>query len=523
MKMTKIKRFLLVPKQDLARNQENETLVKKVFFWVILFGLMAHGFAFSNQFYSHDSIIELNALTEYNSSSAVKISVGRFLQPVVYHFRGALAAPWLIGCLSLIWVALATTLLAKIFRFSNLFLVAGLLTTSVSYASTNATYIHESDMFMLALLFAVLTAYFISLGSYGYCIAPVALMLSCGLYQAFLSVAVVLVEILILRSIMEGKSDKDIIKQSIFSVISLLSGVILYYTVYKLVLVVTGIPALDSYNAIPDLKTLITGFFTPEITQLFASIYLNFIRFLITPITGYPTLVPVINIVLVMIFLVNMGIILTQSTKSAVKTVVFCSILLLLPFTMNLSHFLSGGTHTLMEYAFLLPYLLLLLMIEHLRKSQNIPKLCSQMVSLCLAFIVMGNMIYSNQLYLKKEMSYDNTLLTMNRVITKIEEQEEYVLGETPVMFVGLLESSGLAPTSYLFQNLTGLGAYHHQFSLTYYYTYPSYFLNVLCYPINIVYEQEIRDSEVVGEMPIFPQSGSVQMVDSVIVVRLGA
>lgn len=238
--------------------------------------------------------------------------------------------------------------------------------------------------------------------------------------------------------------------------------------------------------------------------------------------TGYLEMTPSANFIIGWIFVISTAVIFYQQRKSPVKIIVFLLIVLLLPFSMNISHFLSGMTHRLMEYAFGMPYLLLLLMLPQVHETIKKKFLLSGMTSIALLTLIMSNIVYGNQLYLKKEMAYDNTLLTMNRVITNLEAMDDYVVGYTPIMFVGDLEASSVVSEPYLYRHLEGgLGVYKHHFSLTYYSTYPSYFMNILCYPMKIVYDQDIRDMEEVDKMPRFPDNGYIQRIGSVIVVRL--
>ena len=78
---------------------------------VFLFGLLAHGYAFTNFTVSHDSLNEmfLSGDIRYAAGSVAdwKISLGRFLYPAYRAvFSGGAGTPWLSGVLSLVWVSL---------------------------------------------------------------------------------------------------------------------------------------------------------------------------------------------------------------------------------------------------------------------------------------------------------------------------------------------------------------------------------------------------------------------------------
>ena len=120
---------------------------------VFLFGLLAHGYAFTNFTVSHDSLNEmfLSGDIRYAAGSVAdwKISLGRFLYPAYRTvFSGGAGTPWLSGVLSLVWVSLAVYLVSRLFSVDNALLLAvtgALFVTNVSYSALAATYIYDLD------------------------------------------------------------------------------------------------------------------------------------------------------------------------------------------------------------------------------------------------------------------------------------------------------------------------------------------------------------------------------------------
>ena len=53
------------------------------------------------------------------------------------------------------------------------------------------------------------------------------------------------------------------------------------------------------------------------------------------------------------------------------------------------------------------------------------------------AVLLVQNVTIANTAYVKKELDADATLSTMTRVADQLEQREDYVLGETPVAFIG--------------------------------------------------------------------------------------
>lgn len=186
---------------------------------VFLFGLLAHGYAFTNFTVSHDSLNEmfLSGDIRYAAGSVAdwKISLGRFLYPAYRAvFSGGAGTPWLSGVLSLVWVSLAVYLVSRLFSVDNALLLAvigALFVTNVSYSALAATYIYDLDGDMLAMLLAVCAAYLLLRGTLRRrALAVIPIVGSLALYQAMISVTVSLVMIACILRLLESESVKAV-------------------------------------------------------------------------------------------------------------------------------------------------------------------------------------------------------------------------------------------------------------------------------------------------------------------------
>jgi hypothetical protein len=140
-----------------------------------------------------------------------------------------------------------------------------------------------------------------------------------------------------------------------------------------------------------------------------------------------------------------------------------------------------------------------------------------------ICFLLLSNIIYANQAYLWKDLAWQNTMSTVNRIIDRMEQTDGYCVGETPVAFVGGLYASELWHERDGFE-ISGTGLSDFNFVFTYYDTYKWYFDYVLAYPINFIEEEELEEwsvNEEVIEMPPFPENGSVKIINGTMVVKL--
>lgn len=144
---------------------------------------------------------------------------------------------------------------------------------------------------------------------------------------------------------------------------------------------------------------------------------------------------------------------------------------------------------------------------------------------LLMAILLYGNVRFSNGMYMKKDLEYDAYLSLMTRVVGRIEAEEGYVPGETPVVIVGLPENlNTMIPGFKDYWNVTGMlktdVVYADERS-----RYQAYFDHVMNTPIKLAEAaqwNEVRQWEDVREMPCYPADGFLRFYDNVLVVKLG-
>ena len=103
------------------------------------------------------------------------------------------------------------------------------------------------------------------------------------------------------------------------------------------------------------------------------------------------------------------------------------------------------------------------------------------------------------------------------RIIDDIEDVEGYEPGVTPVRFAGALDRSDyMEPVIYL-KDVTVNGNYNTPF--TYERSLPFYLKHYLDVKIN-VYDAPVS-SDVLANMPSYPNEGSIQFVDDILVIKI--
>ncbi len=512
--MKKIKLFL--EKTDKILKKSISKIDRKTLIFVMLitfiFGFAAHGFAFMNDFYSHDSLEWFNQGTE---EIEIKNSSGRIFQEPIINLRGSVTVPLLLGILSLFWMGLSAYLIIKTFKIKNkicMSLLTMLLVSNISYTLINATYMHETDIYNLALLLSVIPVYLYVINKkLAYIIGPLCIMIMCGIYQSYLTVTLLLFILLIIKNILEKTKFKDNILCGLTCIGISLVGLILYQIALNISVQFFGVVLSTDYN---DLGTIYNFLNVNLFTNLYDTYY-YFAKNVIYPYTYMENifLVGLTLIVLVFSFIILLQVI--KKRKIEKKNIILLFILILLtPLACNFLYFMTAGhTHKLMITSFILIYTLIFVLFSY-RKSTYILSM-KNVCYVIIGLIIFNASVYSNTMYLEKELNMQSTLANMNRVIYDLEQLEDYKLGKTKLVFIGSTKEKKLGDDRPGFDKIKGTGSTGST-SVLKGANYESYFEHILNYPINDNTTEEIYEKykNEIKEMSSFPDKGYIKKID---------
>ncbi|MDD7175289.1 MAG: glucosyltransferase domain-containing protein [Clostridiales bacterium] len=506
--------------------------VRRIALYTLFFVVIMHGCRYCMTMFSHDSLA-----FAANADRAWQISLGRFMQPVYWKFRGHVGAPYIVGLMSFAWLFLSVLLVSNILKLQSnvsIFLLTGTMTGSIALVSSNATYIYLSDIYLLA-LFLNVAAVWLCVEKKGWMrlFAPIILAVSAGLYQAYLQVFVVLVMIWAVLEILEKGDVWRIIASCLASMAALLIGIALYLLAFKLVLGVTGIVPEDGYNGM----TGIGDYAEYDLAALFRGTLLYPVQYMLRGIGKDSYVVILGRATLLVVALASTGFILLKKRRRWPLTLSVLLILFLLPAGMNCMYFVSKGLiHDLIIYSYCFADVYAVAVSElawktaeesgDIQKERKCPawlvKTAACLLPTILCILLFDKTIYANQLYLKKQLEYDATQTVMTRVLDRIEQTDGYVVGETPVKFIGTLDGSPLAKRRKAFLNSYVVTGAWSNYALTYYGTFWHYFEVILGYPIQpFKGELDASQAKMAEQMPAFPAKGSVEIVDGVLLVKL--
>lgn len=506
--------------------EKYNTLIKCVIFTFII-GMLAHSYMYFNNAVSNDS---LNEFITWDNVRQFKSETGRGL--VVFYLqyiRGIITVPYLVGFFSLIYISISLYLISKIFDIKSditLLLISTIMVLNMTVISLTATYIHDLDVDMLAMLMATLSIYLLTKYNKGYIYGIIPLTISLALYQAYISLAITLVIFKFILELINKKDSSEVLYYGAKCILMIIGAGVFYLILVKIIVSVTGIEITKGkYNSIAKLLTL-----TPEnLVVYIKNTWIYTVGKLINP----PTIlnenlnITIHIILLLLIFYFMIKKIITNKLKFK-SILVVAIIVIITPIVMNISRVLMRDfSHDVMHYSIFMIYLLPLIFVDREINVGDFIKFKNKAyiiaILLIISFIMFGNFRFANTAYLIKDFEQDANMSLFIRINYDMNNVDEYKDGDTPVAFVG-------RPLNQIRRNrdftlrITGMSR-----SFVPYYSYSerykAYFNYILMMDTVFVSEKEIdriREDQRVINMPVYPSKDSIQMVDGVLVVKIG-
>jgi len=182
---------------------------KTAFFASLILGLLIHMPIMLQDIPNHDGLDSMH----FDQNM---ITSGRWFLTVACGISSYYTLPWLIGVLSVLYLAVTCVLLTEFLEIKDtaiIVLVSGLLVSFPALAST-FSYVFTMDGYMMALLLAVASVLLTKKYKWGFLVGSLCLACSMGTYQAYLPFAVLLCIYGIVRIAMEVGSVSEKIKRS---------------------------------------------------------------------------------------------------------------------------------------------------------------------------------------------------------------------------------------------------------------------------------------------------------------------
>ena len=488
-------------------------------------GFFAHGFVLVNISVSHDAVFDFYDALEAHQH---QIGLGRILEPLYRELTASgLLMPWSLGIVAFFWLGIAVFLVCKLFHLSEkmeVLLTAGIMTVNISVTAIAAAYTPWLAADMFALFLAIACVYCWDLyakqrhAKY-LLFGAAAIIISLSVYQCYLAVTVVLMILLSIQKLIRKDGAVNVFRDGCIGVGMIIAGGIGYYVFMKLICSLVETPLAEGYY---DSVTNLWDNQESMVQRLICCLREEVTHFFAKDENIYPY--QAIWIVNILIFGVCVCLIVRLAKQIHGKFekrewLLLVLLAAVLPFAAYMMRLLNTSVHDLMCYSVWLLYLLPVLLQKWTSGEKVTDSKFCIAIAVLLSFIIFSYIQTDNAVYVKKEVESKATLSLMTEVMAQVEQMAGYVPGETEVTFVGDI--------SEILQNLPGtarvegVSGCNKPTAITYPGTYQAYFDHILLRNVKMIFEGApgIEDAEVM-QMPSYPQSGYVQVVDQVVVVK---
>ncbi len=498
--------------------------IRLTYLTAVVLGLLTHLYMFTNKFTNHDDLNQM-FYADYGKAS------GRWLLPSLLRLDGNISMPWLIGVLSILCLAgvpCVVVALLRIRRPLGCVATAALLVTFPGVAATFG-FMFSADAYCVSLLLAALGAYLaVRRGWLGSLLGAAAITLSLGIYQAYFPVAAALMVGALLFETLDGTASlRALVGKGLRLVLTLAGALLAYLVVVQLT---TRDSGLTDYEGISDMGRISLG----ELPRLVALSYWKYVAFFLRDDWNCHAAVLGKAFLLTALVSLALGVLLLQRRGlGGGKTVLALCLGGLYPLAAALIYVMvpKGYVHIHMLYGMVLLLVAPLALMEYAGPqlqdrggTRAFHAIASWVILLTLFLTAYSYGVTDNNAYLKADLGMRQCAAYSNRLLERVEAAQGYEPG-MPVVLVGsTTREAGLSPTPELdTADLVGIFDMGDLRSFFTYRHFLRYYLGFSqpVYTGESPLAQRFAATQQVQAMPLYPQEGSVEVLDGAVVVKL--
>ena len=485
----------------------------------LVFGFLAHGFAFTNKLVNHD---EVQCLF---SKGATLVS-GRWGLGALDSVFPNVSMPWIYGVITIALLAISVCFLVSVLRIRCKWmqvLAAGLVLTFPSLTGTFG-YLFTSSSYGAAFLLAVGSVWLLQHRSGRYWLGAILCMvLSLSIYQAYVSLSAAILVLVLIRQLLDGEDTAAVFRRGIAYVLFLILSLGLYFGLTQLIL---GLKHVQMGTYAADSLTFGLRSLPGNIAYAYRSFFLNFREDALGLIpTGFSRGVHLVLMLCAALLLVLR---VRAMRRDAAFWLLLAALIGVFPLAVNCMYLFTApeSIHTLVLYSFVCVYLLVLVLADGALVKPAAGKwaefgrrVALNTAVLLSAVIIFVNICIANASYLNLHLRYENAYAFYTSLIGDIKQSPEFTEG-TKLAVIGTWDDPDFYGEHLNFTNcLTGVtgfkpDSYSKERFLQYY----------LGFTVLFASEEErsaIEASPEFAEMPVYPYYGSLRKIGDVMVVKL--
>lgn len=405
---------------------------KTAFLSTILIGILVHMYKFSNTLLITDSLSNFYATQNILPS-------GRWFLEIACAPSTFFDLPWVTGLFSLFWIAATTVVIVDLFRMDNpvQIMLTGALLVTFPTVTEIFFYQYTADGYMLAMFLAALSVRLTTIEQRKiryWILAAVCLACVCGIYQTYVSFALMLMLGYWITILLDGKyNGKTCLLWGLAQAGLYAVSMVLYFVIWKICMAVQHTVPTD-YQGIDDLGSMSLGSYIIAAKSAVVQFLDFFLNGLLSANRNINTWL-VLNI----LFLIGFAAILLVSFfrlkvfKDKLRTVLIALAVVCAPFASFLWLFASENVSYLgmrMKHCFCIVYILAAVLYEKYARLQWKNVAAVLLSALCMMHALTANIQYYNmQQYWNKSMSAATEIVTRIHAIDSGKAKYLVVVG----------------------------------------------------------------------------------------------
>ena len=487
--------------------------------------LFIHLYKFTNTLPNHDSIYN------YYSDQNV-LGSGRWAVSLACGISSYWDLPWIIGLFSCVFISLTAIVIVMLFQIDNPILIG--LTGALLAASPATTetffFLYTADGYMIAMCLAALAVYLSRIEETRKArlfLSGLCICISCGIYQAYVSFALLLAICYLIDSLLQNKHSKQdclrwILRQAMIYIASLAA----YYAIWKVCMYFSGTVA-NNYQGISEVGKLSVGLLANGLLRSIKTVILYFLQYDILS-HGF-NLYSVLSVLFLLVFAVGL---LISSFKSGIWgrkwAVILLAICLVAIIPFSCIWFFTSAS---VEYRpMMLQSLTVLFVLTALLYERWAISAAKNAVCLFLILTVFSNALMANVCYFYMHYCYERTYAEGVEMMSEIHDlQDVYEFDKIAVVgtriydvqFVNFDTETGMRTNT---GEIHILSVYLEKTLLfdsdrTTKYLYATFGLDLEV--VDDMQMNELLANKEVQDMGCWPAGNSIGVVDDILVIKL--
>lgn len=494
---------------------------RAAFFACIITGYLVHLYAFTNIVPCSDG------LSRVYDPQQMTVS-GRWFLHYASMLNGFTQMPAVIGLLSMLLLGAAAALTVGLLhvRSRSLGGVCGAVMAAFPCLGYTFLYMFTASAYCLAIFMAVLAVQLAVRGKGWFVPAVLLLAMAMGTYQAYAAMSIALSVLVVIEFLTRPEATlRGTLRLGGRLVAFLALGAAAYYGILQIFLRVKHVQLLSYLG----MDTVMTHYPLAKLPSLLVTTYKQVLAFFFIPgsVNGYDTpVLSVLNALLLAAAAVSLVAALRHDRllRQPWRVLLLLILILLFPLAINFGQIMSpySAPTPIMKYAFVLVYLAALLMLDKCDGCIPRPKAAGIAGAVCVCALLVCFLQTNNLLYTASAQAHRATQSYLTRMMARVEDCDGYTPG-MEVVIIGTIPDAQMHSAIESYAQVSHYSVPIHQVAPLNKHLY--YYLNDwLSIPIEEPSQETmaaVAGSDAFAAMPLYPQQGSVQVIDGRLVVKL--